>query len=184
MSNDTTLDNLGSVLNQPQSANGTDGSGKSSEAKTPGGSISQTEAPAGARTEEEEIPWFIESLPPLFADLWREGIEFQLDSKGNLSMTGFYKHGPMQVDVVRGKGAGNAGSQTYTVDKRGRRTSFSTIDELARINFEWWRQANSRKNQYVVPDRPWADLFAKNGWVKRQVIYVPVDNSPSGGASP
>lgn len=117
--------------------------------------------------EERAAPGMLRFLPPLLQDFWARKAYFTMDQQGAIQMDGFYKHGPMRLDI-------RDNNQLVAIDRRNRETKINSFDDLVMLNFEWWKSSNT-KNQYVVPQRPWIDSFTEKKLVKRKVIYLPYD---------
>ena len=88
---------------------------------------------------------------------------------GVLHLDGFYKNGPMKIDFDDAGGI-------IAVDRRGRKTAIAHFDDLVQLNFQWWRMGMGKKNEYSIPERPWIDHFIEKKWVKRKVIFEPIDD--------
>lgn len=117
--------------------------------------------------EEREAPGLLGFLPPLIQEFWAKKAYFNIEKDGSLSMEGFYKNGPMRLEI-------RANQQLVAIDRRGRETNISSFDDLADLNYQWWKNANT-KTTYVEPTRPWVDSFIERKLVKRKVIFQPVD---------
>lgn len=113
-------------------------------------------------------PGFLRFFPPLIKQIANLGGLFKMEQDGALYIDGFYKNGPMKIDFEN--------DDLVAVDKRGRKTPIFNFDDLVQLNFLWWRMANGKKNEYVLPERPWLDQFIEKKWVKRKIIFEPVDS--------
>lgn len=114
-------------------------------------------------------PGWLKFMPGLVRELWDKGVEFTLDGQsGDINMIGFYKQDPVKLEL-RDDGM-------VAIDKRGRETNIKSFDDLVDLNYTFWRQANSRKGVYVQPVQPWLGAFLEKKKVKRQVLFVPVDD--------
>lgn len=128
-------------------------------------------ADGDARTPEPErpMPPSVKRMPALLQELWKKGVQFSLDSRtGDFLVEGFYTNGALRLSEQ------DDGMQA--VDKRGRKEHVVSFDDLARINFRWWRLSTD-KDRYIAPQRPWIDAFTQNKWVTRKVIFVPADDT-------
>lgn len=117
-----------------------------------------------------KAPAFLRFMPDLVRDMWEKGANFTLEStSGELLVEGFYKNGPLRLDLRE--------NGVVAIDKRGRERDIRSFDDLADLNYKFWRQANSQKGVYVHPLRPWVDAMLDKKKLKRQVIYVPADEN-------
>ena len=114
------------------------------------------------------MPGFLRFLPPLLKKMAELGVAFRMNQDGALYVDGFYKNGPMKLDL-------DEQNNIFAVDKRDRRTAIGHYDDLVLLNFTWWKLSNSR-NQVAMPERPWLDSFIEKKWVKRRVIFEPIDD--------
>ena len=116
-------------------------------------------------------PPLIRYMPPLFSELWDRGVSFSIDgTTGDVVLDGFYGR-PSKVRIsIRDNGL-------FTKGKGNKEVSVESFDDLATLNFAFWLQANSKKGVYVHPEKPWLDTFVANGWVRRQAIFVPVEDA-------
>lgn len=120
-----------------------------------------------ADVEERAAPGLLRFLPPLLQEFWAKKAYFSMDQSGSVSMDGFYKNGPLRLEV-----RGN--NQIVAIDKRNRETTINSFDDLVELNFQWWKQSTT-KTSYVIPQRPWIDSFMEKKLVRRKVIYLPFD---------
>ena len=116
--------------------------------------------------EIQAPPGFLRFFPPLIKQMAELGVQFKMEQDGALYVEGFYKNGPMKLDFE--------GDNLVAIDKRGRKTAIGHFDDMLQLNFQWWRLSNG-KSSYVVPERPWLDKFIDKKWVKRKVIFEPID---------
>lgn len=126
---------------------------------------------ADQHIEEPEAPGMLRFLPALIQEFWAQKAYFTMEKDGSLSMEGFYKNGPMRLEI-------RSNDQLVAIDKRGRVTEISSFEDLADLNYFWWKNANT-KTSYVDPARPWADNFVERKMVRRKVIYQPLENEDS-----
>ena len=91
-----------------------------------------------------------------------------MEADGALYIEGFYRNGPMKIDFE--------GESVIAIDRKGRKTEIRHFDDLVQLNFTWWRLSNGRSG-YIVPERPWIDQFIEKKWVKRKVIFEPIEDS-------
>ena len=110
-------------------------------------------------------------MPDVIKRIHAAGSTVILNSDGSISVPGFYRNGDMRLEVENGKKV-----QVVAVDRRGRRTVISSFDDLVALNFRWWKLSGGR-NTYVVPERPWIDQFIDKKWVRRKVIFEPIDDT-------
>lgn len=122
--------------------------------------------PALAPLPQKAPPSFLRFMPKLIQEIAAQGAEVAMNSEGFLTVAGFYKNGPMRIDVEEGS------DQIVAVDKRGRRTILLNFDDLVELNYQHWSGSNTRRN-YSAPERPWLDHFMQKGWVRRQALYFP-----------
>lgn len=122
--------------------------------------------------EEREAPGLLRFLPPLIQEFWTRKAYFTMEKDGSLSMDGFYKNGPMRLEI-REK------DQLVAIDKRGRVSKISSFEDLADLNYFWWKNANT-KTSYVDPTRPWVDSFVERKMVRRKVIFQPLEGNEGG----
>lgn len=117
-------------------------------------------------------PGWIRYMPPLLRDLWERGLPLAFDSKtGEVAIDGFYRNGPMRTTI-------NSDGTLTAIDRRGDKTRIATFDDLARLNFLWWRQAiKSHPDHHIAPKRPWIDFFIAHKLVRRVTMLVPVDET-------
>lgn len=133
-----------------------------------GKSMGQEQGGADA-VAERVAPGWIKFMPPLVRELWNKGVEFTMDGQsGEIHMTGFYKQDPVKLDLRE--------DGIVAIDKRARETNIKSFEDLVDLNYKFWRQANSRKGVYVQPTQPWLGAFLEKKKVKRQVLFVPVDD--------
>lgn len=117
--------------------------------------------------EERELPGWAQWMPPLVQELWAKKAYFNLDASGELTMDGFYKNGSMRLKVQKD-------GSIIAIDKRNREEVIKSFDDLGMLNYRWWVQSNS-KSAYIMPPQPWLDFFRDKKLVKRQVIFLPID---------
>lgn len=118
------------------------------------------------------MPAYLKRMPELIQDLWKRGVQFNIDTKvGDFLLDGFYTNGPLRLS--------EQDEGMVAIDKRGRKEAISSFDDLARINFRWWRLSTD-KDRYMIPQRPWIDAFIQNKWVTRKVIYLPAEDNGDG----
>lgn len=120
-----------------------------------------------ADVEERAAPGLLRFLPPLLQEFWAKKAYFSMDQGGSVSMDGFYKNGPLRLEV-------RDNNQVVAIDKRNRETKINSFDDLVELNFQWWKQSTT-KTSYVIPQRPWIDSFMEKKLVRRKVIYLPFD---------
>lgn len=117
-------------------------------------------------------PGFLRFMPELIKRLHSMGGKVSLAEDGSMLLEGFYKNGPMRLEIEEGK---NDTIKIIAVDKRNRRKEISTIDDLVQINFSWWKLSNGR-GTYIIPERPWLDQFIEKRWVRKKIIYEPLES--------
>ncbi|MBJ9920664.1 MULTISPECIES: hypothetical protein [Burkholderia] len=110
-------------------------------------------------------------FPPTLRDMARAGVNFTLDNSGAVTVNGFYKRGPLSLEI------GDDDALT-AIDRRGQRHPIGSYDDLVTLNYRAWIQSNTR-GESCAPERPWLDAFIAKNWVKRQVIFVPRDPLPT-----
>lgn len=113
------------------------------------------------------IPGALRFMPPLIHECWTRRAYVTMDQEGNLFMEGFYKNGAMKLEVLDN-------NQIVAEDRRGKKTTIKSFDDLVKLNYLWWKNSIT-KSSYPIPGRPWADHFLEKGLVKRRVIFVPHD---------
>lgn len=122
-------------------------------------------------TTENSLPLLIELLPDLLQEMHKKGIPFNVDGiTGNITVDGFYKNGSMILKM----------DENYSfeaVDKRNRTTPIRSIEDLVKLNFDWWRRSAGKTGNFANPAKPWLDEFQQRGLVKRQYIIVPLGDS-------
>lgn len=116
-------------------------------------------------------PGFLRFMPELIKRLHSMGGKVSLNDDGSMLLEGFYKNGPMRLEIEEAK---NGDIKIIAVDKRNRRKEISTIDDLVQINFSWWKISNGR-GTYLMPERPWLDQFIEKRWVRKKIIYEPLE---------
>lgn len=114
-------------------------------------------------------PGFLRFMPDLIKNIHNMGGKVTLNDDGSLSLDGFYKNGPMRLEIEDG-----ADAKILAVDRRQRRTTIGTIDDLVQLNYSWWKLSNGR-GTYLVPERPWLDKFIEKKLVRKKFIYEPID---------
>lgn len=119
--------------------------------------------------EITSAPGFLRFMPELIKNLHNIGGKITLNDDGSLSLDGFYRNGPMKMIISDGPKA-----QIIAVDRRNRKTEISTIDDLVKLNYSWWKLSN-RRGVYLVPERPWLDQFIEKKWVRKKFIYEPIE---------
>lgn len=117
-------------------------------------------------------PGFLRFMPELIKRLHSMGGKVSLNDDGSMLLEGFYKNGALRLEIEEGK---KDTIKIVAVDKRGRRKEISTIDDLVQINFAWWKISNGR-GTYIVPERPWLDQFIEKRWVRKKIIYEPIES--------
>lgn len=117
--------------------------------------------------EERAAPGVLRFLPPLLQEFWAKKAYFSMDQSGTILMDGFYKNGPIRLDI-------RENNQVVAIDRRNREKKIKSFDDLVDLNFQAWKQSTT-KTSYVVPQRPWIDSFMEKKLVKRKVIYLPFD---------
>jgi hypothetical protein len=130
-----------------------------------------TPAPAPApATKSRVMPGFIRRMPALIQSLFQSGVDFSMDTKGDLLIEGFYDNGPMRLVL-------DENDRVKAVDKRNKATPITSFDDLVTINFEWWKLTNAaaKGKKYTAPTQPWLGSFQTKNLVKRQVIFVEND---------
>jgi hypothetical protein len=115
---------------------------------------------------QKASPSFLRFLPKLIQDISTQGAEVAMHPEGYITVAGFYKNGPMRIDVEEGS------DQIVAVDRRGRRSILLQFDDLVELNYQHWAACNTPRN-YTAPERPWLDHFMQKGWVRRQALYFP-----------
>lgn len=121
-----------------------------------------------ANIEERAAPGLLRFMPALLQEFWAKKAYFSMDQGGSIQMEGFYKNGPMRLEV-------RDNDRIVAIDRSDRETPINSFDDLVALNYLWWKQSNTRNN-YVVPQRPWIDSFLEKKLAKRKVLYVPVDS--------
>jgi hypothetical protein len=105
-------------------------------------------------------------LPPILKEAAEKGVKFQINSDGSCKIEGFYKNGDLNV-------VPNKDGKTFTAfDKRKRETIIHNFEDLVKINYDWWKQSNTKKT-YTQPERPFLDYFIENKWVVRKIFFLP-----------
>ena len=117
----------------------------------------------------EPAPGFLRFMPALVKQIAAMGGKLRMDPDGSLSLEGFYKNGPMKLDFDQQGGL-------LAIDKRDRKTALAHFDDVVQLNFKWWRSSNTKKNEYILPEQPWLNHFIEKKWVKRKVIFEPIDD--------
>jgi hypothetical protein len=112
-------------------------------------------------------PGFLRFMPELIQRLHSIGGKVSLNDDGTMSLDGFYKNGPLRLEIEEGPKA-----NIVAVDKRGRRKNIATLDDLVLINFSWLKISNG-KGVFLVPERPWLDQFIEKKWVRRKIVWEP-----------
>lgn len=124
---------------------------------------------------ENRLPLLIELLPDLLQEMHKKGIPFNVDGiTGNITVDGFYKNGPMVLKM-------DENYDFEAVDKRNRATPIRSIDDLVKLNFDWWRRSAGKTGNFANPSKPWLEEFQHRGLVKRQYIIVPLEDSFDSG---
>jgi hypothetical protein len=100
-----------------------------------------------------EIPSFIE-------ELLQEGVRvlFERDSNGGVQfvLDGFYKSGEATVCLL--DGAWVAKTRYKQIDP------VESVEDLVRINHEWWKYSQNRNTFWEQPDGSWIGLLEKYGF--------------------
>lgn len=117
--------------------------------------------------EIKPLPGFLKWLPPMFKDMHQQGATLSTDKNHDIRIEGFYANGPMLLVEENGK--------IFAIDKNKKKVLVAAFDDLVMLNYDWWRQAQTRGN-YVQPERPWLDKFREKNLVRKQVIYVANDD--------
>ena len=117
-------------------------------------------------------PGFLRFMPALVKQIAAQGGKLHMDPDGTLRLDGFYKNGPMKLDF-------DAQGGLVAIDKRERKTALAHFDDVVQLNFSWWRASNTKKNEYILPEQPWLNHFIEKKWVKRKIIFEPVEDTES-----
>ena len=120
----------------------------------------------------QPAPGFLRFAPPLIKQIAALGGQLRMGPDGSLWIEGFYKNGPMKLDF-------DENDILFAIDKRERKTAIAHFDDLVLLNFSWWRASNTKKNEYILPEQPWLHHFIEKKWVKRKIIFEPIDSSVS-----
>lgn len=121
--------------------------------------------------DENKLPLLIELLPDLLQDMHKRGIPFNVEGvSGNITVDGFYKNGPMILKM-------DENFSFEAVDKRGRALPIKNIEDLVKLNFDWWRRSAGKTGNFANPTKAWLEEFQQRGLVKRQYIIVPLEES-------
>lgn len=115
------------------------------------------------------LPGFLRFMPELIKSIHAMGAQFQMSVDGVLLVDGFYRNGPMRLDL-------DDHGHLVAIDRRDRKTAIATVDDLIQLNFQWWRMSIS-KTTYMPPERPWLDKFIEKRWVRRKVIFEPLEGA-------
>ena len=114
-------------------------------------------------------------LPPFFTEIAEKGVAFSMDGlTGNFLVEGFYRNGPMKLQVTET-------DDIKTIDKNGKEVLVRNYEDLMRLNYRWWVRSSTRTT-YVSPNRPWINDYIKAGLVERKVIFVPNQKDDSDGS--
>lgn len=105
-------------------------------------------------------------LPDLIETAIDKGIRVILTKTG-YEIEGFYKGGPMRVEPEGASGAMAA------IDRKDKRVIIKSFDDLARLNYDWWKKSRDKGAEFINPGREWIDEFVRLSLVKRQVIFIP-----------
>jgi hypothetical protein len=124
-----------------------------------------------ADIEEREAPGALQWMPELLQDFWAKKAYFSMGLDGKLSMEGFYKNGPLILEIRGSKSS----PEIVAIDKRGRETKIKSFDDLVNLNYQWWKQSNT-KTSLVLPVQPFVNALLEKKLIKRRVIFVPHDD--------
>lgn len=125
--------------------------------------------------EEREAPGALMFMPPMLQELWAKKAYFTMGADGKLAMEGFYKNGPLVLEL---RGTREA-PELVATDKRGRETKIKSFDDLVALNYFWWRQSQT-KTSIVLPVQPFVNAFLEKKLIKRRVIFVAHDEDSEG----
>lgn len=104
-------------------------------------------------------------LPEWVEQAAKRGIRVWITEEG-FEIDGFYKQVTLRV-IVDEKG------HTYSLDKKNSKQEIKTIDDLVRINCDFWKQSREKRVQWQNPGKEWLDDFMRLNLVKRQVNFIP-----------
>lgn len=124
-----------------------------------------------ADLEEREAPGALMWMPELLQDFWAKKAYFTMTADGKLAMEGFYKNGPMILEIRGSKSS----PEIVAIDKRGREVKIKSFDDLVNLNFTWWKQGQT-KTSITLPVQPFVNAFLEKKLIKRRVIYVAHDD--------
>lgn len=118
-------------------------------------------------------PGWLQFMPQILQQTQAVGGNLRAEADGKVFLDGFYKNGPMLIEFDEQK-------NVYAVDRRDRRTAISHLDDFIQLNFNWWRASNTKKTAYTLPEQPWLNYFIEKKWVKRKVVFEPIDDNIEG----
>lgn len=104
-------------------------------------------------------------LPDIVDVAIDKGIRVTL-TKAGYEIDGFYKGGPMRVEP-------DANGNMFAIDRKEKRVALKSFDDLARLNYDWWKRSRDKGADFINPGREWIDEFVRLSLVKRQVIFIP-----------
>lgn len=125
-------------------------------------------APAKPAAQAKPLATPKRVLPELIDIAIDKGIRVTL-TKAGYEIDGFYKGGPMRVEP-------DANGAIFAIDRKEKRVSLKSFDDLARLNYDWWKRSRDKSAEFINPGREWTDEFVRLGLVKRQVIFIPGDD--------
>jgi hypothetical protein len=117
------------------------------------------------------LPGAFRFMPDIIKKIHEIGGQVRMEPDGTITVDGFYKNGPINLEF-------DDKGRVSAVDKRGRKTVIKSVDDLVTLNFTWWKISMGKgKSTYIVPERPWLDKFIEKKWVRRKLIFEPIDES-------
>lgn len=107
-------------------------------------------------------------LPEIIETAIDKGIRITLTKEG-YEIDGFYKAGPMRVEP-------DAHGAMFAIDRKEKRVALKSFDDLARLNYDWWKRSRDKGAEFINPGQKWTEEFVRLSLVKRQVIFIPGDD--------
>lgn len=113
------------------------------------------------------IASIFEYLPNLIKEMHLAGIDFNINGLGEIIIKDFYRPSTMKMLMNSDK--------TFSIELRKENLTITTLDDLVDLNYREWRKTGKGKGNFSTASKCWTDLFSEKGLVRRQVVFIPVD---------
>lgn len=127
----------------------------------------QPKKSATSNSSHANIPAIFEYLPDLIKDMYKAGINFSINSAGEIVVKDFYRPATMKMLMNN--------DETFYIEIRKDNIPILSLEDLINLNYREWKKTGKAKGNYDAPAKCWSDLFAEKGLVKRQMVFIPTD---------